>query len=214
MERGFVLLFSLIVAFSFLQSVFAEDAFSGEVPFANETKFIQDFAEQDQGAFLREQWKTFFLENSAIANVDSFLQSISSLFLVILAVDYSFSLNFFFILILWIMTLFIAFNYLVLFKEKPYLRWVFALGSVVILAQIRLFSLVSSLLSKLLFYRVEWWWSLLSWLVVFIVLAVYYIVNKKLARVLQATRAEKEKAEMKQDVKKVKILTDSIKSAG
>jgi len=141
---------------------------------------INDYTDKEKWDYLGEQWKEAFLNNSKISNVDQAFRAVdkSWVFFIFLGQHYDFSLLFLFVFLIW---LFFFINFGKIFEMfssfSKGVSWIVALLISIILAHIKVYSAISVLLFKIIFFREGvWGWV---WFVIFILLYVFVLMYIK-----------------------------------
>ena len=98
--------------------------------------------------YLGKEWKVIFLKNPIISTINSSLQEVSIIFDVLLGENYSFSIAFFFMILVWFYLLF-NLSYLMKTFFSTGISWIMALLILLIFARVHLFSNVAFWTGKL-----------------------------------------------------------------
>ncbi|MEK6890842.1 MAG: hypothetical protein AABX03_01765 [Nanoarchaeota archaeon] len=152
---------------------------------------------QEKWDYLQKEWKNILLKNNIIAKLDSFFTKINILFVILLGEDYSLtSFKLFLIVILWIIIAIGIGNLLkARFGLSIIVSYLIGIGLSVILAQLRIYSLVITATLKIAFAPELWWVRLIIWGVIFFVLILISYVFKILSGYLKKDREKQIKSE-------------------
>jgi hypothetical protein len=175
-----------------------------------------DIIKEEKGSFLWERWKEYITQdNPVFSRVNWFLEKISFLFVFLFARAYELSIGLFFIIVLWLFTLFSIEKYTVLvpFLKEGWQRFLPALALTIILAQVKIYHYVSIGISKILFYRKGFIWTFMTFLVVIVFVILYYKGNVLLSKYLKARKEEGEKEGLKERVEKGEAFIKGMKKA-
>ncbi|MFH1607707.1 MAG: hypothetical protein ABIA78_01090 [archaeon] len=145
MKKIGVLIFLCLLLFA--QVVYAQDALDrleeGVEGIEEGKKNAEDFVEKIKDTerdSLLEKWKQSLLSKKPIQVIDNFLSEISFVFRVLMGIDYSFSLSFFFIFFVWF---YLIFNIAYLLRATSIfaggISWIASFVVVLIFAQIGFF---------------------------------------------------------------------------
>lgn len=162
----------------------------------------QDAIDQGKTQFLGEQWKDFLLRSKVIKAFDTFFTKINILFVILFARSYSFSIELFFALLLWVFVVLSLPGYLFVIENGNY-RNVAAFVLTILLAHLQVFNALSRVIVKLYFYRVSALWSLMIFVLTIVILIVFYRINMTVCR---AMRIERERNKRKGVEKRVMVL--------
>lgn len=165
--------------------------------------------EEARTNFLGEQWKAFFLANKYIAGVNGFFESISIVFVIFFAHPYSFSLEFFFVFLLWVLTILSIPAYFV-FTNSSELRFVSALGVTIVIAHLQIFNLLAKTGVQMLFYRKSTLWSIITFVILMGGLVLYYFVNKIFAARIKKLRDRNKSRGIEYRVKKIEKFNAGV----
>jgi len=168
---------------------------------------IQEFGEkitdEKKREYLAKEWQNFFLKNQIVSAIDSFLTKINIVFKILFATDYSFTLTFFFITILWII---FAIKLPFIIKDAFGLSLLASTGIglalTVIIAHTKLFSFISSSFVKFVFYPEYAWLRIITFLIVIIALALIYTLLSFLENYLEKRKksSQEKKTEQSQEI--------------
>lgn len=201
--RVFVLAFTFCLLVSSLVYA-ANDSLLSDEPFSNELDQIQggvdkaqQLTDQDRYEFLGEQWKEFLLGFKPIKAVDGFLQYWNPVIVFLFARDYSFSLPFLFVFVLWIMTFFWLVDYvgLVTFDASS-LSWtntngyklIGAFAITIVFAHIQLFNYLAQAMMGALLYTYSIWSRIAIILLLLVSTFVYLFIMRYLGRYLKSIK--------------------------
>lgn len=153
--------------------------------------------------FLLTKWKDLIMKNSFVLRLDAFFHKINGAFVFLFAQDYSFSLQMFFIVIIWFLTFFSLLGYAGAFLQNEGYKLIVSLGATIILAWIKIFKVVSLWLVKIIFYKTDsGLFSFFTFLLIFVLLFVYIYINKMLAG-----KIKKDKEKEQQKLTQIKVET-------
>jgi len=151
--------------------------------------------------YLSEEWKTILLGNSVIKGIDSFLQGVNVVFFVLFGIDYSLSLKFFLVVILWFYVLF-RFNNL--FKDVTLfskgVSFVISAGLVIVMSHMGIIEAPVDGIMWLFFSQKTWWMKLIIAVVVIVVLVVIAVLLKKFG-----FHYKENKKKMEEEVNRMKL---------
>lgn len=165
----------------------------------------QEYIDSQRWSFLSGEWKEFFLKNPAIQKVDSALQQLNSIFVVLFARDYSLSLEMLIVLMLWVFTLLSIPGYFYFIEQQP-LRWLAGLAGTVIIAHLQVFNYLTTVAIKVIFYRTAWYWSLITFVVLIGMIVGYLYLNRYISGYLQAAREANKKRGLETNVKRIEAF--------
>ncbi len=209
----FLFFFNLIFAFNVfaqspLDSTGFEDAANNII---DNAKDIQGYTEADKWAYLAEQWKEQFLKNEKIANLNQGLKNINPLLFFLFGEDYNFSLIFLFAVMLWVIFLFSLAEIINLYGTfSEAIGWAIASILAILFGHLGIYSLISLLIFKIIFFREgAWQWA---GFIIFILIYGFLILNvrkffKKLKENIEK-RKERE-AKMKEELDR-ELLHDTV----
>lgn len=153
--------------------------------------------------FLLTKWKDLFLNNKFVSRLDAFFHKINGVFVFLFAQDYSFSLQMFFVVVVWILTFFSLLGYAGAFLQNEGYKLIISLGATIILAWIKIFNVVSLWLIKVIFYKTDsGLFSFFTFLLIFVLLFVYIYINK-----MFAGKIKKDKEKEQQKLTQIKVET-------
>jgi hypothetical protein len=167
------------------------------------TDNAQNFIEERRWEYLGEQWRNTLMNVTAIRNVNNALEKMNPVFVFLFARDYVLGLTMFFAFLIWLFTWLSLRNYFIFFQNKNY-RALAALGATIVLAHMQVFNYLSEAAFRLMFYRVEWWWSTIVFVLIMAAIAAYFILNRGFAEKFKKSQEEKEKEEQKHQVNRFK----------
>lgn len=198
----FVILAVLLVSLVFAQ----ENVIPGEIDeegnkILNATRKLQEFTEEDRWQYLGGEWRDLILKNEAVSRVDSAFKCINFLFVILFARNYAFSMTLLFVILLWLFTALSLEGYFVFLENKTY-RGLAAFPITIVLAHMQLFNYVAKSAFRIIFYRIDWWWGLLSTVIIFAAVFVYFYINKIFAKRIKKGKEEGKKRALEHRVKK------------
>lgn len=161
--------------------------------------------------YLGKEWQNILLKNEIIKSIDSFFTKISFLFEVLLAEPYSFSLNFFFVVVLWFI---FAINLIKILKGfsmfSSWVSFIIGFGITVAFARTKFFSNVSNFLIYLIFKPELWWTRLIIFILILFILVLLYRANSIIGNLIKKQREEIEKEQEKADRGILRSFADAI----
>ena len=156
--------------------------------------------------YLGEEWKKLFLRNKVVASIDGFLQKLDKLFFILMREHYSFSLEFFVLLVLWLVfgsrfgeffSEFLNFN-----EWGKFFVWLLS-GSAfsVLMSYLSIYQFIIYLPTSEYFKNVVWWLGILLWvLFIFILIVLYYLSGTLKAWALKMKEKKaKERGELERE---------------
>ena len=164
--------------------------------------------------YLGKEWKTILFNNPVVIAIDSFLTKINVVFLVVFGINYSFSIQFLFTIILWLF--FISwinnvFKIVSIFSEKICL--LISIALIIGGAQIGMLEWPVNTLIWVLFGQKELWMKLIIGLVTIIALFLIGMFLKKFAKQAKKNREElrieKDKMELHQGAKVAEAISEA-----
>jgi len=200
-KAGSLIILSLIVG-SLLSSLsFA--AIPDNLPFSNETQYVQEIVEQRKWEYLGEAWQELLLKNKFIGRANEVFTKMNPLFVVLFARDYSFSFEMLFVFLLWLFTLLslIQYRFLprVIEKSSNLPNYLLMITVTTLIAHIQIFNYVSKAMFKFMFYKSSPWWSLITFIFLMVLLVVYLYINRIFGKMFGKSKddSDKEKTEQK-----------------
>jgi uncharacterized integral membrane protein len=145
------------------------------------------------------------MENSAIQRFDSTMHKLNPLYIVLFARDYSLSLEILLVFMMWLFTLLSIPGYLY-FMSRESLRWLVGFVGTVIIAHLQIFNYLTTTAVKLIFYKSEWYWSLILFVVCIAMIAGYLYLNRYISGYLRAAREANEKRGLETSVKRIEAF--------
>ena len=149
------------------------------------TEKLQELTAQENSRYLAQQWKSLFLNNSIVGSFDNVMRKSNTLFFVLLGKNYDFTLNFIFILFLWIV-FFITFSNIVSVfgtfnKHSSYISaFLFA----VILGHFKLYEVIFKGMD-IVGNKFGFWGETFGFLVFFIAGIIWMIMSEQTMRALK-----------------------------
>jgi hypothetical protein len=214
-------IFSLIVIISLLlPSIIATDDPTGGLDpetlqndkVVKGVQQLQNFTEKEKLEYLSEQWKELLLKERHIASIDSFLQKFDWAFLFLFGREYELSLVLFFAVLIWIAS-FIALPKYFTFLKEPWMRYAAGFAGAVILAQLQIFNAIANFLISIYFYRYEWWWKIIAFVVLVAGLVAYYKFLKYFSNIIEARKKKKAEKQAEEDKKDVNKVAEALRDA-
>jgi len=187
----------LMSFFSFVNFVSAEDI-PGMPSELNPEQLEETVGSlSEKWEYLAREWKNILLGNSVVKAIDSFLQKINIVFVVLFAKDYSMSLALLLIIFFWVFLLFKFNRILRDFTAFPKsIAIVISLCLVIILAQFKLLEKLASFVILIVFGEKPWWLSLLIGLLILMgVVFAGVFISKFGAQIAENRRKRKEQIE-------------------
>jgi uncharacterized membrane protein len=157
--------------------------------------------------------------NPTIKAIDSFLQKMNFVFVILFGVDYSLSLSFLFVIILWVLFLF---AYSTLFSEyasfSKGISFAISVIFVIIMAQLKWFVNMSNSIMLLFFGEKPWWVKLAIGLAIIIIITVILILYIKFGKYIKLARKkikdEKKRIDIELGAKAGESLSKAMAKAG
>ncbi len=165
----------------------------------------------NSGEYLKQEWRNILLENVFVSKADSFLTLLNPFFVVIFAEDYSFLSSFWFIVIFWFIVMFFVGSSLKGFGFSYFVSYAIGGGVAVILAQLKLFRLITDFILVLLFKPEIWYVRLIGWIIFIFGILIIFALSKALENYLEKRRKANVEAETEY---RQNVLKRFIKSAG
>lgn len=142
--------------------------------------------------FLGQEWKELFLKNKVIFGFDKFFTDLNWFFVVIFARDYSFSLEMFFVFLMWLATALSIGSYFVFFKED-WQKLLGAFAGAILIAHIQVFNFLAKAAAKVLFYKSSTLWSVVTFIFIVLAFFVYLYLNKYFGKMIKAAKDKKKR---------------------
>ena len=209
-RKYIILLLIGFVLFSFLLNVIqAYDFFSEDNLMNLEPKF----------AYLGKEWKSMILKEPVVKSIDSFFISINIVFLIIFAVDYSLSIQFLFIVILWFF--FVSyinniFKLVSIFSEK--ISLIISIAIIIMIGQSGVLKSIVNFFMLWLFGQKELWMKWVIGIGTFIVLTFAYLFLKQMAKINKENREQlkldKDKMELHAGAEVGKTMSNAAAKIG
>jgi len=174
----------------------------GDVIGKNASAIIGDLSSGDTD-FLLNKLKELFLENKFISKMDTFFKKINGVFVFLFAQNYSFSLEMFFVVVLWLLTFFSLLGYAEAFIINKGYCLASSLAATIILSWMKIFNFVSLWFVNFVFYKADsFLFSFFTFLLIFVLLFSYIYINK-----MFAGRIKKDKEKERQKRIEIKVAT-------
>ncbi len=172
---------------------------------ADQTK---QFIEEQKWEYLSSQWKSILLNNTALANVDSFLKKMDPVIFTLFGEHYTLSLTLVFVVLLWIMFYVVVSTIFANFSTfNKGICWMLGLLLSIILAHVQVFHSISIILFKVFFFR-EGVWTWIGFAVFFIA---YILILATLKRFITSIGKAKKKEEYEERAMLQSIQQKSLK---
>ncbi len=162
---------------------------------------LTGFGEEEKWEYLGRQWKELLLKNKLISSVDGFFRKINFVFVVLFSRYYGFSMELFFVFLMWIFT-FISLPKYFVWLKVGWQKLLAGFAGTLILAHIQVFNYLASGAFKLIFYKKSGVWVTIIYIVIFFAIIFYYFLNRYFAGMLKKSQEKKEKEELEFKVKK------------
>lgn len=174
---------------------------------------IQEFASEEHWEYVGEAWKQRLLEIPAIKKMDEVFTKLNPLFVFLFARDYVLSFALFIAFLIWLFTALSIEGYLYFIENKS-LKALGAFALTIVIAHMQIFNYLSQGALNAMFYRSEWWWSVISAVLILAAIVLYLLVNKIFAKKIRKRKEENEKEETKHRVKKLEVQNDYEEHSG
>lgn len=165
--------------------------------------YSEGFAEEGKWEYLSIAWKEVLLRNAVISKIDSALTKINPLFVVLFARDYALSGTLFLAFLLWLSTAMAIDGYFIAFIENRNYKTIAAFAGTIALAHLQIFNYLSVGLFKVIFYKSGWAWSLISTILVFAAIYVYFYLNRMFAARIKKGQEEARRNRLEGKTKQV-----------
>lgn len=202
----------IIVSLFFATFVNAATSSNGLLEDAEQIRSTIDKANEGQFTYLSEQWQEFFLNNTYISIINSRLETLDPLFIIVLAREYSFSLMTFFIFLIWLFTFLWIPRWLYFFQNE-WLRYTGAFALSISLAHIQVYHYVALGMVKLLYFRHNAWWSIAIFVFLIVALVLYLFIMRYLSVYIKRAREHNEKRGIETRVKRIETEINAQDSA-
>jgi len=168
--------------------------------------------------YIGEELKERLLKNKFVSIVDSFLQKINFVFVVLFGENYVFSLTLFFIVILWFYFFFKISEILTDYSSfSSFVATVIGLGLTIIMSQLKFFRKMVEFFGWLAFSQEAWWWRIIIFAVIVFVLIFLYKLSSQIGQSYkehsEESKEEMEKAEEESNRGIIKTFADTIVKA-
>jgi len=209
------LLIFLIVSLLLVSSVLAqnETPAPGAEELLEKTGELERIVGEGDWDYLGERWRALFLTSSVINSIDEFLQDIDIVFVVLMARHYSLSLEFFLAVILWVFILLSVESYSTMFPfvKEGWQRVIFSFAGATIIAQTRVLNLIILGITKILFYKKNFWWVFAAVAVSIVFFFVFLKFNKYISAYLEATRKKKAEKALEARVGETEAFVEGVR---
>ncbi len=213
---------SLVILSFFIVSLLSSSGFAAipdNVPFSDETQYVQEVVEQRKWEYLGEAWQELLLKNKFIGRANEVFTKMNTLFVVLFARDYSFSFEMLFVFLLWLFTLLSIsqYNFFYVFNFSDYssspnktLNFVITLLLTSLLAHIQIFNYVSKAMFKFMFYKSSPWWSLITFIFLMVLLAVYLYINRLFGKMFGKSKEKTEREKLERRVSNQEAFNQTL----
>lgn len=205
-----------ILCFYLIGSVFATDSnIEGTVhDVANNldgnVTAVKNFVSQTKGDFLGSQWKEFLLKNKVISGFDTFFTKANLFFVVFLGMNWSFSFQIIFSILLWIFTLLSIIEY---FPSKSFIRWIYSLIIIIFVAFIGFFRYFGEFSSSLVFRASSLYLSFIIVIFLVFLVVLWYFLNKFISKNIKTSIKMKRESIATLEQKKTRAVLKGINQA-
>ncbi|MDP4039309.1 MAG: hypothetical protein Q8P57_01905 [Candidatus Pacearchaeota archaeon] len=169
----------------------------------------KEFTEKDKYDFLTEQWKELLLKNKVISGVNGFFEKIDIVFLILLGMHWSLSMQMFFAFLIWI-SMFLVFLKWFSGVQNKWLKVFYVFGANILLAQINFFGYLGNGASKLIFYKDAILLKVLFFFIVVILIVLWWKVNDFIVDILTKRREKKKEESAEFNQKKTEKVVEGI----
>lgn len=173
----------------------------------------REIIEEERWNAIGEGWKDIFLNNTYIAPVDRTFHLLNPFFVFFFAKDYSFSLEFLLMFMLWLATLIIVHKYVRFLVQEPSVRFVIALPIVIILSHVQLFNLLARLAFRVILYKSSLIWQWMSFFIIVIAIVFYIYLGNLFSHRFAKLKEKKEKEALAQRVELLETKDKASKRA-
>ena len=173
---------------------------------------VTNLADADNWESLVQSWKQKLLGNEIVVELDSLLEQMDFVFVIIMGDGYAFSLYFFFIVVLWVYFLFQIkriFSLASIFSKT--FSWIISFGLTIILAQLGFYGAISNFFIWLIFLPEESWMGIFVFIGIIVALVFLGSITKIVEVMSQKELEKLEKLKEKSNRKVLDIVTTSIK---
>ncbi len=179
-------------------------------------KTAEELTDEESREYLFQQWKEILLKKPVIVKIDSFLQKISIVFVILFGEPYSLSGILLIMIILWVYFLFTFSE--ILRDFSPFsegIGWLIGIGLTIVMAQTKVLKNVTELLIWLIFYKKEWYFNLIIGIIIIGALFLIYYLSSSFGKVKKEQK-KKEKEEIHQAKLKAgaKVAEELMRGAG
>lgn len=164
--------------------------------------------------YLKQEWTEIISNSSVLGPIHRAFEKNTSIFKILFAHPYEVSLTLIGILILWF---FFLFQVSKIIEGQGMLKgWQALIASLafsVILAQVKLFEMITTTLLDIIFKQENWWIRSIITIAIFAGLAVLYVLSRMASKKLKEQNKEKTEQKINQRLKDLGALTSGIKEA-
>ena len=173
---------------------------------------LQNFTSKDRLEYLGEEWKSLLLQNGYLSAADSFFQKFNWAFLFLFGREYELSLALLFAFLIWLATALMLPRYFVFLKEK-WMRYLAGFAGAIVLAQMQIFNAIANLLIRFYFYRFEWWWKLISLVILLAGVGAYAMFLRYFGKIIVANKKKKAEEQRVRDQEGLRTVMGEIQDA-
>jgi hypothetical protein len=220
MKKAGVLIIISLLLISFLSITLTYAQESPPLPYGINPDEIENTKTnvESKWDYLSKEWKTVLLKNKYISAVDSFLQKISYIFVILFGQPYSLSLTLLLVIIFWLCFFFV---FSVIFKNyssfSPPIAYIISLILVVIAAQLKLWEKQATFFLWLIFGDKPWWFSVIIIILLAAIFFLLFTYIKKFGKQISANRKKMKELEarlkMEVGAKSGEALTKAVSKA-
>ncbi len=172
---------------------------------------IRELTEQDKWDFIGAQWKEFLLRNKAISGINNFFAQIDIVFVVLFSLHWAISIEMLLVFMLWLFTGLSVYGYLTLFKNNLS-RWVASFIIAIILAHVKFYYIISHAMFKLIFFKQDTWWNLITFVICIFLGILYLKINRLISQKLKESRENAEKQAQGRKLKEIETFNKELQS--
>lgn len=172
---------------------------------------VREFTESQRSEFLGTQWKEFLLKSKLIAGIDAFFVKINLVFVVLLGMDWSLSMQMYFAFLFWLVVFYSMLRFKIFTKNKLF-RWLYFISIIILLPMTQIYEAVGGLFVKLVFYKNYNSWKLISWIILTFTFVVLGIISNNISSWYKKrleNKAKKIEGENREELEKVVKATRS-----
>ncbi len=189
-----------MLAFSFVYSVLAQGNV-GQILGNGTEETARQITDEVQREYLLSKWKETLLENRIVTGIDKMFVKLNPLIFFVFARDYSFSMEFFIVLFLWLAAFYILAGYADNFFDKGHLKFIVPFAGTILFAWVKLFNSLASVIYDFIFSTAtSRLYSFFSGLIISVLIFAVVYINKIIAGKLKFDKKEDEQKKLKQKV--------------